>query len=648
MDAPDAPPKEQMRVFARQALDSISQLSRLIHLPRTSSSSSPTTNVLDNFDNVVESRPSGSTIHTHTGTAASTSSTRPGPSSAIRELQRRFPTTRPNARRMASPYARPSPRRPGRPHIGGELVTRNIVIVDANSEKVPSKSEKPRLERKRRIITGFDIDRRWDDKRLHMELESLLPQDWMKIAGFEILKNCSGSLIKPTIAQNKKIDAQLLFKSIAPSGSIYIRLLGNYFEEDDDDEVDDILLNPAFNFENVAHSKDEDLEIVEIPVKKESPLAAESEEKLPDVNLVDDLQQSTTTAVTDKAESSHQICPFDIGQIIGKVKEANLPSPVEILRFLQQEIVEGRPLEVQRADETIEGQSNYITVDREQILETTFSELEYIENFRLTFNVDFMGEECVDLGGPRKEWIQLMNNAIKEKLFDQGLRDFLAKEYYFAGIMIAVAMLQNGQLPAFIEENVLQEILCSTSKNECIIQLQKGLEQLGMLSAIQQLPELIHLLRPGAQNNLSVQKLLQLLKPKFSLEGSNARSEEKATYQMFIKYIREVAGGRRESGDVKMTLGHILRFATGASEEPVLGFQLPPEIQFPIPDELKRSESNDQSEEPAFKANFSPTARTCVNVLCLPRSTHIFKLPTMEKLFSLYDLTFGQSYFGIQ
>ena len=154
--------------------------------------------------------------------------------------------------------------------------------------------------------------------------------------------------------------------------------------------------------------------------------------------------------------------------------------------------------------------------------------------------------------------------------------------------------------------------------------------------------------RPDDPSNLSNFYGNQALKPKFSLEGSNARSEEKATYQMFIKYIREVAGGRRESGDVKMTLGHILRFATGASEEPVLGFQLPPEIQFPIPDELKRSESNDQSEEPAFKANFSPTARTCVNVLCLPRSTHIFKLPTMEKLFSLYDLTFGQSYFGIQ
>jgi hypothetical protein len=46
------------------------------------------------------------------------------------------------------------------------------------------------------------------------------------------------------------------------------------------------------------------------------------------------------------------------------------------------------------------GDTNYITVDRDQILESTFSELKYINNFRLTFKVDFMGEESVDLGGP--------------------------------------------------------------------------------------------------------------------------------------------------------------------------------------------------------------------------------------------------------
>ena len=106
---------------------------------------------------------------------------------------------------------------------------------------------------------------------------------------------------------------------------------------------------------------------------------------------------------------------FDINSIISHAKAQGLSDPVEVLKFLQKEIVTGRQLAVMNCDETIEGETNYITVGRDRILETTFSELRYITNYRLTFQVDFMGEECVDQGGPRKEWIRLMNQAIKEK-----------------------------------------------------------------------------------------------------------------------------------------------------------------------------------------------------------------------------------------
>jgi hypothetical protein len=51
-----------------------------------------------------------------------------------------------------------------------------------------------------------------------------------------------------------------------------------------------------------------------------------------------------------------------------------------------------------------------------------------------------------------KEWIRLMNHAIKEKDFEHGLRPLLSSDYYFVGVMIAVAMLQNGQLPVFLSD----------------------------------------------------------------------------------------------------------------------------------------------------------------------------------------------------
>ena len=109
--------------------------------------------------------------------------------------------------------------------------------MDFDCEKVPSRSEKPKLEQERRIISGFDIDRRWNAKRLHEELETLLPEPWMMAVGFEIVKNSSGSLVKPNIPRNKVIDAQLLFRSIAPSGGVYVRLLAGKPTDDEDDDI---------------------------------------------------------------------------------------------------------------------------------------------------------------------------------------------------------------------------------------------------------------------------------------------------------------------------------------------------------------------------------------------------------------------------
>ena len=60
-------------------------------------------------------------------------------------------------------------------------------------------------------------------------------------------------------------------------------------------------------------------------------------------------------------------CPIDIDLIITKAKSLEICNPVELLRFLQAEIVTGRPLELKSVDDTLEGETNYITVDRQNI-----------------------------------------------------------------------------------------------------------------------------------------------------------------------------------------------------------------------------------------------------------------------------------------
>lgn len=168
-----------------------------------------------------------------------------------------------------------------------------------------------------------------------------------------------------------------------------------------------------------------------------------------------------------------------------------------------------------------------------------------------------------------------------------------------------------------------------------------------------------------------------MLKPNFSEEGSNALRYEKEVYMLFVRYVREVASGRRSYGSRKLELCPILEFVTGASEEPVLGFGMNPSIEFDIPiitrgqdsipqetsimearsvevssdqepdlQQESATDSTTQKEEPMVHAGFTPTAHTCSNMLSLPRPTHQIQLPPLQKLFDIYDLAFSQPFFG--
>lgn len=81
---------------------------------------------------------------------------------------------------------------------------------------------------------------------------------------------------------------------------------------------------------------------------------------------------------------------------------------------------------------------------------------------------------------------------------------------------------------------------------------------------------------------------------------------------------------------MKIELGTILQFVTGATEEPVLGFCIAPSLQFVIP----------------IDSSFYPTSQTCANLLMLPRGTQNEILPEEKKLFEIYDMSFGQNFFG--
>ena len=275
------------------------------------------------------------------------------------------------------------------------------------------------------------------------------------------------------------------------------------------------------------------------------------------------------------ADPEIELSPF-FTQVLDEMP-ASANDPTEMLRFLQGKILSGRDLDVSDESSELSGDTNYISVDRDNVLETTFSELKDVKDPRITFEVQFYGEEAEDRGGPRKEWIRLCNQKIQLKYFEQGLKEHLASDYFYVGQMAAIALLQNGQLPVYFPETALLNIFADPypSTHPCISSLQKGLDSLGIHAAGRKFPQLLDLFIPSVNAKLSVKKLLQLLTPKFSEKGSNTLKYEKIVYACFVKYVREVASGRRVT-----KLENILEFTTCASEEPLLGFALSPSIEF--------------------------------------------------------------------
>ena len=138
--------------------------------------------------------------------------------------------------------------------------------------------------------------------------------------------------------------------------------------------------------------------------------------------------------------------------------QPTVSDPTEIFWFLQKNILQGRDLDVTDQSSEVSRDTNYITEDRDNILEKTFSDLEDVKDPRITFEVQLYGEQAEDKGGPRQEWIMLCNQKIQLKYFEHCLKEHLASDYFYIGQMAAVALLQNGQLPVYFAETVLQDV----------------------------------------------------------------------------------------------------------------------------------------------------------------------------------------------
>ena len=67
-------------------------------------------------------------------------------------------------------------------------------------------------------------------------------------------------------------------------------------------------------------------------------------------------------------------------------------NPVEVLRYMQKTLLKGRQLEVSDVSVNPTGDTNFILVDRNNLITSAFEELKDIKDFSITLEVQFYNE----------------------------------------------------------------------------------------------------------------------------------------------------------------------------------------------------------------------------------------------------------------
>ena len=68
-------------------------------------------------------------------------------------------------------------------------------------------------------------------------------------------------------------------------------------------------------------------------------------------------------------------------------KSNGIENPVEILRYAQSLIVTGRPLDVQDVTVSLDGETNFILINRQDVLRSAMEEVQFLKDPRLTLAV---------------------------------------------------------------------------------------------------------------------------------------------------------------------------------------------------------------------------------------------------------------------
>ncbi|KAJ8050615.1 G2/M phase-specific E3 ubiquitin-protein ligase [Holothuria leucospilota] len=291
-----------------------------------------------------------------------------------------------------------------------------------------------------------------------------------------------------------------------------------------------------------------------------------------------------------------------------------------------------RELGEEEPDDT-EGETYNIYVSREQVLNDLASEVTQA-NFKssVPLCVEFFGEDAEDLGGPRRELLQIAVIELVGRVFEKNDRGYslghnpahMTRMYKAAGVIIGLCLLQGGPDMRLFSTTFVEDFMGADDLHTPVGQFAAGMCVTGILKLVRAYPQCMELLRHTPPEPMTMSDMLSMFRKGYSERGSNSRLREEATMSTFIKYLGDVAGGGRV-----VSLSEIVRFVTCLTRPPPVGFQPVPVIIF----------------QPS--SSFLPKAQTCTNTLILPIARMGENPPRDDDIFQKFDLGFKNEYFGV-
>ncbi|XP_029015587.1 G2/M phase-specific E3 ubiquitin-protein ligase-like isoform X2 [Betta splendens] len=194
-----------------------------------------------------------------------------------------------------------------------------------------------------------------------------------------------------------------------------------------------------------------------------------------------------------------------------------------------------------------------------------------------------------------REALKKVDQAASKDELDQAIGYCESWQYQIEGLPNPVTM---DNKDAFVKSAILFHVLIQ--RQSCYDQLGEGLKQYEVFSLLKENPGIRVLLEmPQKCNDVTDDDVATLLKPVYSVLGSNKRPREELLVVKFREFLHCVQekeiGERLHARDLTeaekefiqtLTAGHILAFATGSSQVPATGFLPSPKLTF-VHDETK-------------------------------------------------------------